>query len=211
MRPHEADLALGPVADLWPDLAGLGERRWVLASAAADGRMTGPDLAGLRAAAEAGMVGGLADWFAVTALFRHPLGLPIPHTAIIPENKDRIADAMAELGMKEGFDVCLEMSGHGSAVREAIDTMNHGGAIAMLGLPGQGYEVDWGKVITHMLTLQGIYGREMFETWYAMSVLLQSGLDISGVITDRVPYADWPTAFAAARDGDSGKVIMTWR
>lgn len=117
----------------------------------------------------------------------------------------------AELEMAEGFDVGLEMSGSGAALREMIDAMTHGGRIAMLGLPSREISIDFAEIVLKMLTLKGIYGREMFETWYAMSVLLQSGLDISGVITDRVPYADWPTAFAAARDGDSGKVIMTWR
>ena len=105
------------------------------------------------------------------------------------------------LGMVEGFDVALEMSGHPSALPDMIANLNHGGRIAMLGLPSAPIEIDWAKVVTHMITIKGIYGREMFETWYAMSAMLRSGLDISAVITDRFPATDWAEAFATARGG----------
>jgi threonine 3-dehydrogenase len=121
-----------------------------------------------------------------------------------------IHEAQKALGMREGFDVGFEMSGAPTALPSMIENMNHGGRIAMLGLPSKQIAVDWGIVVTHMLTLKGIYGREMFETWYAMSVLLESGLDISGVITDRFPHTDHEAAFRAARSGHGGKVIMTW-
>jgi threonine 3-dehydrogenase len=122
----------------------------------------------------------------------------------------RIAEAQSELGMREGFDVGLEMSGHPTALPEMLANMNHGGRIAMLGLPSRPIEVDWAKVVTHMITIKGIYGREMFETWYAMSAMLRSGLDISPVITDRFPAEEWPAAFATTRSGTSGKVILDW-
>ena len=122
----------------------------------------------------------------------------------------QIADAQRQLGMKEGFDVGLEMSGQPSALREMIANMTHGGRIAMLGLPTTEIAIDWSRVVTHMLTIKGIYGREMFETWYAMSVLLQQGLDLSPVITGRYGYAQYATAFAEARSGRCGKVVLDW-
>lgn len=127
-------------------------------------------------------------------------------------NVDRYAvrDAQRELDMKEGFDVGLEMSGSSAALRDMITQMTHGGRIAMLGLPSDEISVDFATVVLNMLTIKGIYGREMYETWYAMSVLIQSGLDISGVITDRFPYTEHEKAFATTADGNSGKVIMTW-
>jgi threonine 3-dehydrogenase len=121
-----------------------------------------------------------------------------------------IAQAQASLRMREGFDVGMEMSGHPAALPDMIMNMNHGGRIAMLGLPSQPISVDWAKVVTHMITIKGIYGREMFETWYAMSAMLQSGLDISAVITDRFPATEWAAGFAAARSGKGGKVVLDW-
>ncbi|HEY9292189.1 MAG TPA: L-threonine 3-dehydrogenase [Microlunatus sp.] len=121
-----------------------------------------------------------------------------------------LQDAQDQLGMKEGFDVGLEMSGSPVALRDMIRSMTHGGRIAMLGLPSDEISIDFATVVLNMLTIKGIYGREMFETWYAMSVLLQSGLDISGVITDRFDHTDYEQAFATARSGHGGKVIMNW-
>jgi threonine 3-dehydrogenase len=125
-------------------------------------------------------------------------------------SKESIAAAQKGLGMVEGFDVALEMSGHPSALPDILANLNHGGRIAMLGLPSRDFEIDWSKVITHMITIKGIYGREMFESWYAMSAMLRSGLDISGVITHRLPATDWAEAFAIARGGECGKVVMDW-
>lgn len=122
----------------------------------------------------------------------------------------RIRDAMPGLSMREGFDVGLEMSGAGPALAEMIDSMRHGGRIAMLGIPARPITLDFSTVVFRMLTVKGVYGREIFETWYAMSVLLQSGLDISGVITDRFHYTDYQQAFDAARAGRGGKVILDW-
>ena len=123
---------------------------------------------------------------------------------------ETIASAQKHLGMVEGFDVALEMSGHPAALPEVITNLNHGGRIAMLGLPSAPIDIDWGKVVTHMITIKGIYGREMFETWYAMSAMLRSGLDISSVITHRFPASEWAEAFATARGGQCGKVVLDW-
>jgi threonine 3-dehydrogenase len=127
---------------------------------------------------------------------------------------DRIADAQHRLGMREGFDVGLEMSGHPTALPEMIANMNHGGRIAMLGLPSQPITVDWAKVVSHMLTIKGIYGREMYETWYAMSAMLATSVElraaVSAVITDRFAAQDWAKAFDTARSGSTGKVVLDW-
>jgi threonine 3-dehydrogenase len=112
--------------------------------------------------------------------------------------------------MVEGFDVALEMSGHPAALPDVLANLNHGGRIAMLGLPSAPIEIDWAKVVTHMITIKGIYGREMYETWYAMSAMLRSGLDISAVITHRYPAAKWAEAFETARGGQCGKVVLDW-
>jgi threonine 3-dehydrogenase len=125
-------------------------------------------------------------------------------------SRQRVAQAQRELGMVEGFDVGLEMSGHPAALPEMLENMNHGGRIAVLGLPSGPIEIDWGKIVTHMITIKGIYGREMFETWYAMSAMLRSGLSIAPVITDRFPAGQWQEAFATTRAGRSGKVVIDW-
>ncbi len=126
----------------------------------------------------------------------------------------RIRDAQRDLGMREGFDIGMEMSGHPGALPEMIDNMNHGGRIAMLGLPSQDITIDWGKVVTHMLTLKGIYGREMYETWYAMSAMLSSNpvlhAGISAVVTDALPASQWEKGFDLARSGAGGKVVLDW-
>jgi threonine 3-dehydrogenase len=121
-----------------------------------------------------------------------------------------IAETQKSLGMKEGFDVALEMSGAPTALPDILDNLSHGGRIAVLGLPSKEISINWAKLVTHMITIKGIYGREMYETWYAMNSLIQTGLDIRDVITDRFPANDWDKAFAAARSSNSGKVIMDW-
>jgi threonine 3-dehydrogenase len=126
-------------------------------------------------------------------------------TAQIP-----LTQVQKDLGMQEGFDVGLEMSGHASALREMIANMSHGAKIAMLGIPTQEFAVDWTTVVFNMLTIKGIYGREMYETWYKMSVMLECGLDIRPVITHRFPYQEYEKAFEVMRSGNSGKVILEW-
>jgi threonine 3-dehydrogenase len=123
---------------------------------------------------------------------------------------ERVASAQQRLGMQEGFDVGLEMSGSPGALPEMLENLNHGGRLAVLGLPSQPITIDWTKVVTHMITIKGIYGREMFETWYAMNAMVSTGLDISPIITDRFPASRWEDAFAVARGGDRGKIIIDW-
>jgi len=129
--------------------------------------------------------------------------------AVDPRERD-LGDVQRELGMTEGFDVGLEMSGSPEALRSMIANMAHGGRIAILGIPSQPVELDLSPVIFDMLTIRGIYGREMYETWYQMSVLIESGLDIKPVITHRFSYDEFEEAFAVARSGNSGKVILDW-
>jgi len=124
--------------------------------------------------------------------------------------KTNIKDTMKDLGMVEGFDVGLEMSGNMDAFRSMIDAMNHGGRVAILGIPPSSGAIDWNQVIFKGLILKGIYGREMFETWYKMTAMLQSGLDITPVLTHRYPINDFQKAFDVMRSGNSGKVVLNW-
>jgi threonine 3-dehydrogenase len=121
-----------------------------------------------------------------------------------------VAEAMSKLGMREGFDVGLEMSGKPAALREMLGSMTHGGKVALLGLPTDEFGIDWAHLVTNMITIKGIYGRQMFETWYEMSVLTQSGVDISPVITHRFPSSEYEAAFATVRSGECGKVVLNW-
>ncbi len=132
-------------------------------------------------------------------------------TRVVDVRSERIADVQRELGMSEGFDVGLEMSGNPTAFREMLDNMCHGGKIAMLGIPSAELAIDWNTVVFNMLTIKGIYGREMYETWYKMTVMIQGGLDISPVITHRLHYTQYEQGFAAMKSGESGKVILSWR
>ncbi|GAB2475426.1 L-threonine 3-dehydrogenase [Jatrophihabitans fulvus] len=172
--------------------------------------ITGAGPIGLMAAAVARHVG--ARFVVVTDVspYRLELARSMGVDLALDVSSGTIADAQARLGMVEGFDVALEMSGHPSALPEVIDNLNHGGRVAMLGLPSTPIEVDWARVVTHMLTIKGIYGREMFETWYAMSAMLRSGLDVGGVITHRFAASDWAEGFATARGAQCGKVVLDW-
>jgi threonine 3-dehydrogenase len=143
--------------------------------------------------------------------FRRELAMRMGATIAIDPRERDLASVQTELGMVEGFDVALEMSGNATALQTAISNMAHGGAVAILGLPTAEISLDVNEIIFNQLTLRGIYGREMYETWYKMAVLVQSGLDIRPVITHRFPFREFEAAFAAARSGDSGKVIMDWR
>ena len=142
--------------------------------------------------------------------YRLDLARQMGATRALDVRSATLSDIQRELGMQEGFDVGLEMSGVSSAMRDMLANMAHGGRIALLGLPSAEYAIDWTTVIFNMLTIKGIYGREMYETWYKMAVLVQSGLDISPVITHRFDYQDYEEAFTAARSGRAGKVIMRW-
>jgi threonine 3-dehydrogenase len=142
--------------------------------------------------------------------YRLELARSVGLTLAVDVSNTRIADAMGQLGMSEGFDVGLEVSGRASALQEMLANMAHGGKIAMLGLPNEQFGIDWSHLVMNMITIKGIYGREMFETWYWMSVLVHSGVDISPVITHRYAATDYEEAFEAMRVGRCGKVVLTW-
>ena len=131
-------------------------------------------------------------------------------TRTVDVSKEKLPDVQREIGMKEGFDIGLEMSGNPLALNTMIDNMAHGGRIALLGIMPGAAAVDWNKVVFNMLTIRGIYGREMYETWYKMTSLIQRGLDISPVITHRFHYTEFQTAFDLMRSGRSGKIILNW-
>jgi threonine 3-dehydrogenase len=143
-------------------------------------------------------------------VYRRELAAKMGATLTIDPRERTLESTFAELDMVEGFDVALEMSGNPTALRAAIAAMAHGGGIAILGIPTEEIALDVNAIVFKMLTLRGIYGREMYETWYKMTVMLQSGLDITPAITHRFGFRDFEAAFAAARAGDSGKVIMDW-
>jgi len=142
--------------------------------------------------------------------YRRNLASRMGATITVDPRERDLHDVQGELGMVEGFDVALEMSGNPAALRAAIANMAHGGGIAILGIPSEEISLDVNEIVFKMLTLRGIYGREMYETWYKMTVMLQSGLDIRPAITHRFPFRDYQAAFAAARSGESGKVILNW-
>ena len=131
-------------------------------------------------------------------------------TATVNVAERNVRDVMAELGMREGFDVGLEMSGNATALNDMLGAMCHGGKVAILGIMPGPAAIDWNTVVFNGLTIKGIYGREMFETWYKMTALVQSGLDISPVITHRFHYTEYETAFELMRSGKSGKIVLDW-
>jgi len=142
--------------------------------------------------------------------FRLELARKMGATLAVNPDQTPLAEVRKQLGMMEGFDVGLEMSGNGQALRDMIVNMSHGGKIAILGIPAKETMMDWRQVIFNMLTIKGIYGREMYETWYKMSVMLESGVDISPVITHRFAYSDFQKGFDAMISGQAGKVILDW-
>lgn len=129
---------------------------------------------------------------------------------VVNAAKQDLSEVMVDLGMNEGFDIGLEMSGSSLAMRDMIDKMNNGGKIALLGIAPAEFAVDWNKIIFKMLHVKGIYGREIFETWYKMIAMVQSGLDLSGLITHRIPVDDFEKGFEYMLSGEAGKVVMDW-
>jgi threonine 3-dehydrogenase len=142
--------------------------------------------------------------------YRLDLARKMGVTMAVNVHEAKLDAVQRQLGMTEGFDVGLEMSGNPAGFRDMIANMSHGAKIAMLGIPSEDMSIDWRTVIFNMLTIKGIYGREMYETWYKMSVMLQSGLDISPVITHRLHYTEYEKGFEAMMSGNSGKVILNW-
>ncbi len=173
--------------------------------------ITGAGPIGLMASAVARHAGARHIVVSEPNEFRRELSMRMGATVAIDPRERDLKDVQRELGMVEGFDVAFEMSGNAIALRSAIENMAHGGRIAILGIPTAEISLDVNTIVFNQLTLRGIYGREMYETWYKMRVLIQSGLDISPAITHRFGFRDFEAAFAAARSGDSGKVIMDWQ
>jgi threonine 3-dehydrogenase len=172
--------------------------------------ITGAGPIGIMAAAVVRHAG--ARYVVITDLndYRLDLARRVGVSRAIDVRTTTVAATQRELGMQEGFDVGLEMSGNPTAFRDMLANMAHGGRIALLGLPTNDIAIDWTTVVFNMLTIKGVYGREMYETWYKMTVMLQSGLDISPVITHRFGYQDFQEAFSMARSGHAGKVVLRW-
>jgi len=173
--------------------------------------ITGAGPIGLMAAAVVRHAG--ARFVVITDVnpYRLELARRMNVTRALDVRTESIAEVQKELGMKEGFDVGLEMSGNPSAFRDMLANMAHGGRIALLGIPENDIAIDWHTVIFNMLTIKGIYGREMYETWYKMTVMIQGGLDISSVITHRFHFTEYDKAFEVMLSGQAGKVILHWR
>jgi len=172
--------------------------------------VTGAGPIGIMAAAVA--VHASARYVVITDVnpYRLELARKFGVTRAVDVRTTSLADVQKDLGMQEGFDVGLEMSGNSSAFRDMLANMCHGSKIAMLGIPTAEMSIDWNTVIFNMLTIKGIYGREMYETWYKMTVMIESGLDISPIITHRFHYTEYEKAFEAMMSGNSGKVILEW-
>lgn len=172
--------------------------------------VTGAGPIGIMAAAIARHVG--ARHVVVTDVndYRLALARKLGASRVVNVAREDLRAVMRELGMREGFDVGLEMSGNGQAFRQLLEVMNHGGKVALLGIMAGEEAIDWSQVVLKGLLLKGIYGREMYETWYKMVAMLQSGLDIQPVITHRYPISRYQQAFDAMRSGQSGKVILDW-
>ncbi len=172
--------------------------------------ITGAGPIGIMAAAIAKHAG--ARYVVITDIndYRLDLAAKMGATKTVNVSRDNLKDVMSDLHMHEGFDVGLEMSGNPSAFNSMLDSMFHGGKIAMLGIMPSDTTIDWDKVVFNGLSIKGIYGREMYETWYKMTSMLQSGLDISQVITHRFNYKDFKEGFEIMRTGNSGKIILNW-
>lgn len=172
--------------------------------------ITGAGPIGCMAAAVAQYAG--ARYVVVTDVnpWRLELASRLGATRVVDVRSESLGDVQKELGMKEDFDVGLEMSGNPSAFREMISNMSHGGKIALLGIPSEEIAIDWNTVVFNMLTISGIYGRRMYETWYTMTVMLQGGLEIRPVITHHFDHTEFEKGFEVMKSGESGKVILQW-
>ncbi len=172
--------------------------------------VTGAGPIGIMAAAVAKHAGARHVVISDPNPYRRALAEKVGVTLAVDPMNTTLAAVQAGLHMTEGFDVGLEMSGNPNAFRDMLKNMSHGGKVAMLGIPSEQIAIDWNQVIFNQLTLRGIYGREMYETWYKMTVMLESGLDISGVITHRLNWKEYEAGFEAMRSGNSGKVVLDW-
>ncbi|MEZ6024381.1 MAG: L-threonine 3-dehydrogenase [Hyphomonadaceae bacterium] len=172
--------------------------------------ITGAGPIGAMAAAIAKHVGARHVVITDVNDYRLELAKTLGATRTVNVSREKLEDVQKELGMTEGFDVGLEMSGAPTALNDMVSNMAHGGKISMLGIPSGDTQIDWNKVVFNMLTIKGIYGREIFETWYKMTVMIQSGLDLSPIITHRLPYTDFEQGFETMLQGHSGKIVLNW-
>ena len=207
LHPHDIDLELAAIFD---PLGNAVHTALSFPVVGEDVLITGAGPIGLMSAAIARFVG--ARFIVMTDVneYRLKLARSMGVDAAINISTDDVSTTMKKLGMKEGFDVAFEMSGHKSAMPMILANVGHGARIAALGLPSEAMTFDWAKVVTHMITIKGIYGREMYETWYSMNSMVQKGLDVSPVITHRFAAEEWEAAFELARSGDCGKIILDW-
>jgi threonine 3-dehydrogenase len=207
LHPEDIDLDLAAVFD---PLGNAVHTALSFPVVGEDVLITGAGPIGLMAAAIARFVG--ARFVVITDVneYRLDLARGMGVDAAINIATDDISTTMKNLGMKEGFDLAFEMSGHKSAMPMILANVGHGARIAALGLPPEPISFDWAKVVTHMITIKGIYGREMYETWYSMNSMVQKGLDVSPVITHNFAATNWEEAFALAHSGDCGKIILDW-
>ncbi len=172
--------------------------------------VTGAGPIGIMGALVAQKVGARKVVITDLSPYRLELARKLGVKTVVDASKEKLSDVMQSLGMTEGFDVGLEMSGAAPAMRDMIEVMTNGGKIALLGIAPTEFAVDWNKIIFKMLNIKGIYGREMFETWYKMIALVQSGLDLSDLITHRISIDDYKQGFEAMLSGQAGKVVMDW-
>jgi threonine 3-dehydrogenase len=172
--------------------------------------VTGAGPIGIMAAAVARHAGARYVVITDQSKYRLELAGKVGVTRAVDVEETALPQVMDDLGMAEGFDVGFEMSGAAPALHSMLQTMCHGGKIAMLGLPSEDFAIDWAHLVTNMITIKGIYGRQMFETWYWMSVFIQSGLDIAPVITHRIPAEKFEDAFAVLHSGECGKIVLSW-
>ena len=207
LHPHDIDLELAAIFD---PLGNAVHTALSFPVVGEDVLITGAGPIGLMSAAIARFVG--ARFIVMTDINEYRLNLArsMGVDAAINISTDDVSTTMKKLGMKEGFDVAFEMSGHKSAMPMILANVGHGARIAALGLPAEAISFDWAKVVTHMITIKGIYGREMYETWYSMNSMVNKGLDVSPVITHRFAAEEWGAAFALARSGNCGKIILDW-
>ncbi|MGH2952266.1 MAG: L-threonine 3-dehydrogenase [Solirubrobacterales bacterium] len=211
MHPDDMDPDLGAIFD---PLGNAVHTTLSFPLAGEDVVVTGAGPIGIMAAAIARHVG--ARHIVVTDIsdYRLELARHAGADLVLNVSERRLADAQDDLGMREGFDIGLEMSGSPQAMEEMLANLNHGARVAMLGLPKDPFPIDWGRVITHMITIKGVYGRQMYDTWYSMSSMLQTSATlrerVRSVITHRFPALQWQDAFDAARSGKCGKVVMDW-
>ena len=207
LHPHDIDLELAAIFD---PLGNAVHTALSFPVVGEDVLITGAGPIGLMSAAIARFVG--ARFIVMTDVNEYRLNLArsMGVDAAINISTDDVSTTMKKLGMKEGFDVAFEMSGHKSAMPMILANVGHGARIAALGLPAEAISFDWAKVVTHMITIKGIYGREMYETWYSMNSMVHKGLDVSPVITHRFAAEEWEAAFALARSSNCGKIILDW-